>query len=72
MEVGTLNLIIAAFLALLVLLVPQMLRLRIGVLRWLGWERFASFHEAGFRRIVFIVRLILITMIVIVLAVELV
>lgn len=59
MEKNTILALIAALLIVLLPLVPSMVRLRIRVLRWMGLESLAKFHERGFRTIVIAVRVIL-------------
>jgi len=69
MEIDTFYIILAVVLSLVLPLVPQMVRLRIRVLQWLGWNRLAAFHEEGFRRIVLVVRLIMLAIILLLLGI---
>jgi len=48
-------------------LVPHMVQVRIGVLRWLGLKWFADWHERGFRQIVIAVRVMMLAMILVLL-----
>jgi hypothetical protein len=67
MDTGTLYLILAAILTLTLPLVPYMVQVRIGVLRWMGLTRFARWHERGFRQIVMAVRVMMLVMILVLL-----
>jgi hypothetical protein len=58
-----LDLLIAVILALLLPLVPHMVRVRIGVLRSLGLKWFALWHEKASRHIVGAVRFMMVSII---------
>jgi hypothetical protein len=67
MEIGTFYLILVAVLAMTLPLVPHMVRVRIGVLRWLGLNGLANWHQRGFRQIVIAVRVMMLAMILVLL-----
>ncbi len=62
MEKQTYYLIVAAILFVLIPLVPQMMRLRISVLRWLRWTWLADRHERHIEGLVTAVRIILLAL----------
>lgn len=50
----------AAFImAVLIIIVPQMMSLRIRVLRWIHWNRLADWHQRNFKKLVVVVRIMI-------------
>lgn len=62
MENTLFTVLVVALTIVLVPLIPRMVELRIRVLRWMGLNRLARFHERAFGTIVFVVRCVLVAL----------